>query len=188
VSLILASGSPRRRQLMAALGVTFSVVVPEVREAPLDGETPVDFARRAAQEKGGDIARRASADFVLSADTVVSIDGKILGKPPDLATAADMLRSLSGRVHSVYTAVTVIRRDGASFGEVDQTRVWFRELAEGEIDRYVRTEAVMDKAGAYAIQGSARRFVPRIAGNYTNVVGLPLPVVFDLLKRAGRMV
>jgi len=183
---ILASGSPRRRQLLSSFGIPFGVVPPQVEEVPLAGEAPPDFVLRAAGDKGAEVARRCGDGVVLAADTVVSIDGRILGKPRDAAMARDMLGSLAGRVHSVYTAVHLIdSRGGRTFRDIDETRVWFRDLAPGEVDACLLGESVMDKAGAYAIQGAASRFIPRIEGNYSNVVGLPLPVVFDLIRRAG---
>jgi septum formation protein len=122
---------------------------------------------------------------VLSADTVVSIDGRILEKPRDPDDARQMLHCLSGRVHSVLTGVVLTDSvRGTTIEELDETRVWFRKLESLEIEAYVAQEVVMDKAGAYAIQGPAASFIPRISGNYSNVVGLPLPIVFDLLRKA----
>lgn len=187
--LVLASGSPRRHQLLKKLGVPFRVVHPGVDEFPEVGETPVDFVSRTAGEKSASVAGKLSggAALILAADTVVSIEGRILGKPADRGAAVEMLRSLSDRVHSVYTAVVLFDAAACrvSFRVVDETRVWFRQLSEDEIDRFLDVEPVMDKAGAYAIQGRAGSFIPRILGNYSNVVGLPLPVVFDTLQRAG---
>jgi septum formation protein len=186
VRLVLASGSPRRRDLLGRFGIPFEVTLPQVEEVPRAGELPAEFAQRVAEEKASDVAPSCGPSLILSADTVVALGERILGKPSDPDMAVDMLVALSGRVHSVFTAVVLLDlREGVAHRAIDETRVWFRELSFGEIDRYVREEPVMDKAGAYAIQGGAGAFVPRIRGNYSNVVGLPLPLVHDLLARAG---
>jgi len=184
--LVLASQSPRRRELLAILGVPFSVVPADIAETPLAGESPEQFVRRAAREKAEAVAFRVSDSVVLSADTVVSIDGEILGKPADAAAAIGMLRKLSGRPHLVFTAVCVINQAaGQTLEGLDQTTVWFRSLTEAQIRDYIRRENVMDKAGAYAIQGFAAVFIPKIEGNYFNVMGLPLPLVYELLSRCA---
>lgn len=183
VELVLASTSPRRRALLHSLGVPFQVAAPDIDETPSPAEAPVAFARRMAAGKGAQIAPRFPEAVVLAADTVVYVDGEILGKPGNRATAVRMLRRLSGRMHLVYTAVAMVRRREPALTEVDETRVWFRELSLDEVDRYVVEESVLDKAGGYAIQGPAGDFVVRLAGNYSNVVGLPLPVVYDLLRQ-----
>lgn len=188
--IVLASASPRRRELLAVFGFDFEVLIPSVDETPFEGESPPDYALRTAEDKGRNVSSRVPTAIVLSADTVVSIDQRILGKPGrDASTARAMLRALSGRVHSVYTAVVVIDSlKDALFREVDETRVWFRDLDDSEIGDYIRTEDVTDKAGAYAIQGSAGGFIPRIQGNYSNVVGLPLPITYALLERASGLI
>ena len=186
VRLVLASGSPRRRELMERFGMPFEVVVSRIDEVPHHEEDPAEFALRMACEKGSEVAQRSRAAIVLAADTVVSIDGRILGKPVDLEAAERMLESLSGRVHSVFTGIALVATlDSPMLTAVDETRVWFRPLETREIREYVRVESVLDKAGAYAIQGVASEFIPRISGNYSNVVGLPLPVVFDLMRRCS---
>ena len=183
---VLASGSPRRRELLGRFGVPFEVVSPRVDEVPLQDERPADYALRTAGDKGREVAGRTPEGLVLSADTVVSVHDRILGKPVDLQAAREMLQSLEGRVHYVYTAVVFLdSRTGETLFEVDETRVWFSELSRAEIETYVNTESVMDKAGAYGIQGSASGFIPGISGNYSNVMGLPLPVVFDFLIKTG---
>lgn len=182
--IVLASASPRRRDLLGGCGIAFEVFPPRVDEAPQAGEGPVDYVRRAAREKCSEVAGRCDGALVLAADTVVSVDGAILGKPVDRAEAIWMLRSLSGRSHDVYTAVVLTdTRGGESVSDLDATRVWFRAMGSGEIERYVDSGEGRDKAGSYAIQGRGGNFVPRISGNYSNVVGLPLPVVFDLFRQ-----
>ena len=184
--LVLASQSPRRRELLALLGFPFTVVHSRASETPAEGESPTAFVKRAARDKGIEVAARVSASIILSADTIVVVDGEILGKPVDDDDAVRMLELLSGRRHSVYTAVAVVDSDTSSRLEgIEETKVWFRELDRAAIDSYIRREDVMDKAGAYAIQGYASIFIPKIEGNYPNVVGLPFPLTSDLLASCG---
>jgi septum formation protein len=171
--------------LLGALGVSFRIVVPDIQEVAGPGERAAGFVLRMAREKGDDVAPRAAGAPVLSADTVVELDGRILGKPSGFGEAREMLGALSGREHSVFTGVVLRIPDRCSFEEVVETRVWFDELDEAGIGRCLEQEGVLDKAGAYAIQGVAGSFVPAIRGSYSNVVGLPLAVVFDMLDRAG---
>jgi septum formation protein len=183
-SLVLASQSPRRRELLGILGIPFEVIPADIAEVPGSGESPEQFVVRAAREKGVEVAARVSNSVVLSADTVVTIDGLILGKPEDEAHAIRMLQQLSGRQHMVYTAVCVIDQiHGAMHEALEKTDVWFEGMTEAEIIDYVRREDVLDKAGAYAIQGFASVYISKIKGNYGNVMGLPLPVVHDFLSR-----
>jgi septum formation protein len=200
--LVLASGSPRRRELLALLGLPFEVIPADVDESVLPGETPVGLVRRLARAKadaiavpgsdridGGASADRidggASADVVvLAADTTVEVAGEILGKPTDGHDARRMLRSLSARTHLVHTAVAV-RRDGRTVHEVVTTAVSMTPMTEAAIEWYLATGEPMDKAGAYAIQGTGGAFVAAIEGSASNVVGLPLATVVDLLGRQG---
>ena len=183
---ILASASPRRRELLGILGIQFDVVPSNAEEIPEPGETPVEFVARAARDKGSEVSGRIRNAIVLSADTVVSLDGRIFGKPVSRDDANRMLESLSGREHSVYSAVSVTdSASGRRHEGVDETRVWFNPLSPEMIKNYLGREDVMDKAGAYAIQGFAAVFIPRIEGNYGNVMGLPLPLTCDLLSRHG---
>ena len=183
-ALILASQSPRRKELLGLLGLPFEIIPAEIAEIPRDGESPEQFVVRAAHEKGIEVASRVSNAVVLSADTVVTIDGMILGKPADPADARRMLQRLSGRQHRVYTAVCVIDQPNSQvFQGLDQTSVWFNPMTSEEIADYVRREHVLDKAGAYAIQGFASVYIAKIEGNYANVMGLPMPLVYDLLGR-----
>ena len=183
--LVLASQSPRRKDLLGILGIPFSVVPASIDEAPVSGESPENFVVRIAREKCAEVASRVSQSVVLSADTIVTVDGDILGKPSDEKDVIRMLQRLSGRRHSVYTAVCVINQlKPETFEGLDRTDVWFNPMSDAEILNYVRRENVMDKAGAYAIQGFAAVYIPRIEGNYSNVMGFPLPVVYELLKRS----
>ena len=184
MNLVLASQSPRRKELLSILGIPFEVIPASIDETPMPGEAAEDFVARAAREKGAEVASRVSGSVVLSADTVVTTDGEILGKPVDEEDAIRMLRKLSGREHAVYTAVSVINQHTRKTLEgLERTRVWFDPLTDEEIRYYLRRENVFDKAGAYAIQGYAGIYIPKIEGNYFNVMGLPLPLVHDLLCR-----
>src|SRR5436309_3596220 len=184
VNLVLASQSPRRKELLSILGIPFSVVPSSIGEATAAEEKPEEFVVRLAREKGVEVASRVSHSVILSADTVVTLDGETLGKPADEQDAVRMLRRLSGRDHWVYTAVCVVNQAKRETLEgVDRTRVWFNPLHEAQILDYVRRENVLDKAGAYAIQGYAGIYIPKIEGNYFNVMGLPLPLVHELLCR-----
>jgi septum formation protein len=139
---------------------------------------------RVAREKGMEVASRVSGSIVLSADTVVTIDNEILGKPADEEDAIRMLKKLSGRDHWVYTAITIVNQPKQeSLEGLERTRVWFAPITDHEIVDYIRRENVLDKAGAYAIQGYAGVYIPKIEGNYFNVMGLPLPLVHELLCR-----
>lgn len=184
--LILASVSPRRQELMEVLGVPFSVVPSRVEEEPRPGERPREFVRRAAREKGEEVSGRHREAFVLSADTVVLVGGRLLGKPKNRADAARMLGLLQGREHRVLTAVCLLRTSDRYADEaVDTTRVTFRPLTPEEIRAYLRAGESDDKAGAYAAQGRGNLLIDRITGSYTNVVGLPMTRVFGMLEKAG---
>ena len=183
-SLVLASQSPRRRELLGILGVPFEVIPANIAEVPDRGESPEQFVVRAAREKGIEVAAGLSNSVVLSADTVVTIDGLILGKPEHEPHAIRMLQQLSGRQHVVYTAVCVIDQIHGEMHEgLEKTKVWFNSMTDVQIIDYVQREEVLDKAGAYAIQGFAGVYISKIEGNYGNVMGLPLPVVYGFLSR-----
>jgi septum formation protein len=184
--LVLASQSPRRKELLEVLGIPFSVVVSAADETVRHGETPDAYVVRVARAKGQDVACRLTGSLVLSADTVVTIDGEILGKPVDRNDAIRMLEKLSGREHEVYTAVCLIdQRTGKMSEGLERTRVWFNPITRGQIADYIERENVMDKAGAYAIQGFASVYIPKIEGSYSNVIGLPLALVGSLLLPSG---
>jgi septum formation protein len=182
--LILASASPRRRELLAQAGFTFEVVPADVPEVQKNGEDPIHFVTRLAREKAEAVAatHALTADtLVLGADTIVVVDEEILGKPRDETDAARMLRLLSGKTHQVITGVCLARgRERQRAAEV--TFVRFNTLSDEEIHAYVATGEPLDKAGAYAIQGRAGRWVPRIHGCYFNVVGLPLSLVSSMIE------
>jgi septum formation protein len=180
--LILASASPRRAELLAAAGIVFEVAPQEVDEAVRVGETPDAYVMRVAWEKVHSACRK-SGSIVLGADTAVVIDGEVLGKPRDDRDAADMLKRLSGRTHDVLTGVAVGGDQLVS--DLARTAVRFLPLTEAEIAWYVASGEPRDKAGAYAIQGLASRFVDHIEGSYSNVVGLPIALVYRLLRRLG---
>ena len=181
--LILASASPRRRELLAQLGVPFEVVTSDVPELPAPAESPAAFAQRVARDKAAEVARRCPQALVLAADTVVAVDGDIFGKPRDRADARRMLEALAGRTHEVLTAVA-LRTPADDVEElVVRSAVEFRALTAREIEDYVDGSEPYDKAGAYAVQGQAQRFVVQVRGSYTNVVGLPLDEVRELLRR-----
>ena len=182
--LVLASGSPRRRELLALLGLPFDVIAVDLDESVRPGESAVDLVRRLAIEKAGAIAVSDVDVLVVAADTTVEVAGEILGKPVDATDARRMLRSLSARTHLVHTAVAV-RRDAHTEVEVATTLVTMAPLTEASIDWYVATGEPIDKAGAYAIQGAAGAFVTAIEGSASNVVGLPLATVVELLRRQG---
>jgi septum formation protein len=193
VRLILASASPRRAELLTAAGYTFDVVPVDVDEMPEARETPLDYVRRVAVDKARASRLAGSGAIVLAADTTVAIDGVILGKPDDPADASRMLRMLSGREHLVHTAVAVRGgRAADSHGpdttvEVATTRVRFLQMSAAEIDWYVASGEPDGKAGAYAIQGRASRFVEWLEGSYSNVVGLPVHLVHLLLGQRGHL-
>ncbi len=186
--LILASGSPRRRQMLTDLGLTFEVRPVDIDESPLPDELPADYVRRLAEEKSEaalqDVAVH-EGDWVLAADTIVVLDDQLLGKPADTAEATDMLRRLSGRTHHVLTGVALRTTKAGCQVAVESTAVRFSALDEAQIAWYVASGEPMDKAGAYAIQGLCSLFIEGIDGNYSNVVGLPLPLTYRLLRQAG---
>jgi len=182
--LILASASPRRRDLLRDAGFNFEVRPSQIVEEIQQGELPEDFVRRTAREKALQIAASSPrGGLVLGADTVVVIDGQTLGKPSDPQDATRMLRLLSGRTHQVHTGICLVRApDSIEALKHETTLVTFRELDEEEIRQYVESGEPSDKAGAYAIQGLASKFVTRISGCYSNVVGLPIAMVYEILK------
>jgi septum formation protein len=180
-TLILASRSPRRAELLTAAGFVFEVFAVDIDETPRHQEDPSAYVERLAVEKAGAVQALRPGRTVLGADTTVVIDGRILGKPADAAEAVEMLRALNGRVHDVLTGVAVIGDSGVR-SAVERTRVWFDVMTDEDISWYVASGQPMDKAGAYAIQGLASRFIPRIEGSYSNVVGLPVALVSSILR------
>ena len=182
--LILASGSPRRLELLRAAGISCVVAPADIDETPLPDEGPAAYVERLARAKARAVLARHPADAVLGADTTVVIDNLILGKPATRDEAVDMLRRLSGRQHLVLTGIAVAVA-GTELASVERTNVSMSSLSDQDIAWYVASGEPMDRAGAYAIQGLASRFIPRIDGSYSNVVGLPVAAVLQLLKDAG---
>ena len=195
--LVLASASPRRRELLTQAGLTFVMETADIPETPLDGEDAAAYVLRLAEAKAQAVwARRqavrsaetANTDqdplIVLGADTCVLCQGEILGKPRDVTEARRMLELMSGRTHQVLTGLCALTRD-ESFADVEITQVTFNVIEEAELVRYLRSPEPMDKAGAYGIQGFAARWIPRIEGDYFNVVGLPIARTVALLAEAG---
>lgn len=179
--LVLASASPRRQELLRAAGLAFEVQPANIPEDPRPGEKARDCAERLAREKALAVSRLRPQDIVLGADTVVVIDSQILGKPADSGDAVRMLRMLSGRQHEVITGVCLVRNGQASVAS-EITQVTMSEISEQELSAYAASGEPIDKAGAYAIQGLAARWIPRIEGDYSNVVGLPVALVWRMLQ------
>jgi septum formation protein len=179
--LVLASRSPRRAELLRAAGIEFEVRSADIDETPRVGEDPEAYVLRLAEEK----ARAVTAgedEVVLAADTTVVLGDELMGKPVDTADATRMLRALAGQQHQVVTGICV-RRGARCVRDLASTAVWFAPLSDTEITDYVASGEPMDKAGAYAIQGLASRFIDRIDGSYSNVVGLPVALTYRLLQR-----
>jgi septum formation protein len=209
--LVLASASPRRQDLLRSAGIPFSAQPADIDETPRPDEIPKDFADRLAREKALAVFRKNPHDYVLGADTIVVVDEAILGKPRDANDATRMLRLLSGRTHRVITSVCLVGAAGASgkftassktkqigtrrqkpetaFEDTrsETTLVTMRELSKSEMREYIATGEPMDKAGAYAIQGIASRWITRIEGDYSNVVGLPVALVSTMLRNRGAL-
>ena len=183
--IILASASPRRRELLKLVGIEHEVKPADIDESVRDGEKPHDYAERLAREKAELVNNGANPDqIVIGADTTVVVDDEMLGKPGDAGEAEVMLGKLSGRTHTVITAVAVCR-SGETWSSVEEVEVTFRKLSSGEIKSYIATGEPMDKAGAYGIQGFGATIVDRIEGDYFAVMGLPLARLVRLLAEAG---
>jgi septum formation protein len=188
--LVLASASPRRSELLRNAGIPFVIQPAHVDERMLPGEAPEAYARRLAAEKARAVFRQRPQDRVLGADTIVVVDSHVLEKPRDPADAARMLRLLSGRSHRVITGVCLMQTVSSFESQVSSredvraeiTEVWIRDLSEDEIQEYISSGEPMDKAGAYGIQGIASRWISKIVGCYFNVVGLPVPLVYRMLR------
>jgi|SRR5687767_5874790 len=182
--IVLASQSPRRRELLSLIGIPHEVRPADLDERVLPGELPAVHAERLARAKAEEVAATEPDAVVIGADTIVVLDGNILGKPRDAGDAAAMLRRLSGRTHTVLTAVSVVHR-GRTVSGVESVEVTFRPLTEEQIDRYIATGEPMDKAGAYGIQGFGAVIVERVHGDYFAVMGLALGRLVDLLAQVG---
>ncbi|MFZ0317665.1 MAG: Maf family protein [Candidatus Sulfotelmatobacter sp.] len=188
--IVLASASPRRQELLRNAGIAFTVQPADIDETALAGEPARDCAERLAREKALAVFRTQPKQYVLGADTMVVIDGKMLGKPRDKDDAARMLRLLAGRTHAVVTGVCLIapavdNSNSLSKTGLETTLVTMGEISDAEIRDYAATGEPMDKAGGYAIQGIASRWIPRIEGDYSNVVGLPVALVYNMLREMG---
>ncbi|HWX56811.1 MAG TPA: Maf family protein [Verrucomicrobiae bacterium] len=185
MKLILASSSPRRQDLLHQAGIPFEVHAAHIPEIHNPGEPPLDYAMRLAREKALAVAGKFPGRFVLGADTIVVVGDQLLEKPRDTQDAVRMLHLLSGRGHEVTTAVSLVLPDESTDSRHCTTQVFFRELLEQEIQDYAASGEPADKAGAYAIQGGAARWNVRLEGEYSNVVGLPLPLVREMLRANG---
>ena len=189
---MLASGSPRRLELLTNLGLEFEVIPSRVDETVPPGITPEELVRSLASEKAHDVLKTLDSGrdtVVIGADTMVVLDGELIGKPEDEEDAMRMLRRLSAKTHTVFTGVCVLKQqrhgDLKSFEHVESSLVTFRKLDEKEISAYVATREPLDKAGAYALQGVGAALVARLEGCYTNIIGLPVPTIVSMLRQAG---
>ena len=182
--IVLASQSPRRRELLSLIGIPHEVRPADLDESLLPGESPTEHAERLARSKAETIAAREPRAVVIGSDTIVVLDGDVLGKPRDTAEASAMLRRLSGRTHTVHTAVAVAR-DGRTVSDVESVEVTFRPLDDTQIEAYIATGEPMDKAGAYGIQGYGAVIVERVHGDYFAVMGLALGRLVSLLEAVG---
>ena len=185
--LVLASASPRRKEILERLGFEFEVAPAGLEEERALSDDPESNAKLLAELKGVEVQGARPRKTIIAADTIVMCDGISLGKPKDAAEASEMLRLLSGRGHRVITGVALIAPPNRRVIEAESTRVFFRDLADAEIDRYIDTSEPFGKAGAYAIQGLASAFVERIEGCYFNVVGLPVALLFRMFRTLERM-
>ncbi|MDX9745978.1 MAG: nucleoside triphosphate pyrophosphatase [Syntrophales bacterium] len=183
---ILASASPRRIELLSTLGLAFTAMPSGADESCRVGESPTDHVRRVACMKARALAMRHPDAWILGADTIVAVDGEVLGKPKNAADARRMLRLLRGRTHHVYTGFAVIRKSVSLMRrKTVRSTVLFSSIGEDEVEWYIRTGEPYGKAGGYAIQGKGGVFVRRISGSYSNVIGLPINEIFEILKKIG---
>jgi septum formation protein len=182
--LILASGSPRRAEILSSVGWEFTKSVPDIDESEIEGESPENYVVRLAKGKAEKVAVDNPEGIVLGADTTVVIDGQIIGKPVDMADAKRMIRMLAGNWHEVLTGVAIVGRGETRTG-LQRTRVKFFEMSDAEVDFLAEEGEPLDKAGAYAVQAQAALFIEGIEGDYWNVMGLPISLVYGLIKKAG---
>ena len=184
MNIILASASPRRKEILENANVKFKIMASDIEELTLEGESPCQMVMRLAFEKGMDIASKQKSDLIISADTIVVLDNIILGKPKDEIQAREMIRSLSGRSHQVITGISLINLDNnKKIIDYVISNVKFKSLSEQDINDYIATKESLDKAGAYGIQGYGALLVDEIQGDYFNIVGLPISRLSDLLKK-----
>ena len=186
--LILASASPRRAEILTAVGWEFEKHTADIDETEFSGENPADYVQRLAREKAFAVAENYENALILGADTTVVIENQIIGKPKDLDDARRMLRMLSGNWHEVLTGVALVKVSEAKFEtkvDLQNTRVKFAKMSDAEIEFLIERGVPLDKAGAYAVQAQAALFIERIEGDYWNVVGLPVSLVYELVSREG---
>jgi septum formation protein len=187
--LVLASSSPRRKELLESVGIDFEIIAPSCDESLLEKETPENYVIRIATDKSLSVSKKLQGDcLVIGADTAVVVDNKVLGKPSNVTEAKEMLRKISGRAHHVLTAFSITKPvDEVLHNHVVGTEVVVKTLEPEEIEGYIKTTEPMDKAGAYGIQGIGAFMIKEIRGSYTNVVGLPLVEIIDVLKKLGAL-
>jgi len=184
MNIILASASPRRKEILENANVKFKIMSSDIEELTLEGESPCQMVMRLAFEKGVDIAHKQKSDLVISADTIVVLDNKVLGKPKDESEAKHMIESLSGKTHQVITGISLINlENNKKIIDYVVSNVKFKDLSEDDINDYISTNESLDKAGAYGIQGYGALLVDEIKGDYFNIVGLPISRLSDLLKK-----
>ena len=189
--MILASGSPRRAEILTSVGWEFTKDSADIDETEFEGEKPEDYVQRLALEKAEAVAQKYDDAIVLGADTTVVIDNQIIGKPVDLADARRMIKMLSGNWHEVLTGVAIVKVQSSKFkvqSSIQRTRVKFAEMTDEEIEFLVRFGEPLDKAGAYAVQAQAALFIEKIEGDYWNVVGLPISLVYELIEKMSEQV
>lgn len=184
--LTLASGSPRRQEILTNLGLNFTVLPANIDESPQPAEEPQSYALRMAVQKAMAAANKVESGLIIGADTIVVVNGQIMGKPCDAAEAAQQLRALSGREHIVFSGLGIVDKStGRTVSTLEQTIVYFKEMSDAEIQAYIGTGEPLDKAGSYGIQGKGAVFIRRIEGDYFNVVGLPVAKLYSLLGELG---
>lgn len=184
--LILASTSPRRKELLTLLGLPFEIIPPAISEKILGQESPANHVRRLALEKARSVATRHPASLVIGSDTVIELDGQILGKPEDLNEAQDMLTRLRGRCHLVHTGLALVAQNKQITDTwVETVKVWMKDFSDTDLQAYLKTRDSLGKAGAYSIQGEGAHLIEKIEGDYPTVVGLPLRKIAEILEQTG---
>jgi len=185
--LVLASGSPRRKEILTSVGWPFEAITAGIDETQKSGEKPLDYVQRLAREKAEAVAAKLESGLVLGADTTVVVGDNLLGQPTDDSDARRMLKLLSGKWHEVLTGVALVRVGGEARVDYERTRVRFAEISEAELEWYISTAEPKGKAGAYGIQGKAALFIEQIEGDYFNIVGLPIRLVYEMSAQMSDM-
>jgi len=181
--LILASGSPRRKDLLEDLGFKFDIITSDINEDLYENENPIDYVKRLSSQKANKVANSNIDSFVIGADTIVVLDDKIFGKPKDSSDAKRMLLKLSGSSHKVYTGISIVNINlNIVNTKVSESKITFRQILEDEIDKYLLLGESLDKAGAYGIQSAALKFCRTISGSFSNIIGLDQVIVYEMLK------